>query len=110
MLTVDRVGCKLYELFAARQSASGTWHAGSGAIWDLSSNDLRPDGWTSADAAGLPILPGLVRWDEVAAGEIAPPSGSPPPRPATRLHLPGAARGVVLARARRYRRWGCASG
>ena len=70
MLMVDRVGCKLYELFAARQSASGTWHAGSGAIWDLSSNDLRPDGWTSADAAGLPILPGLVRWDEVAAGEI----------------------------------------
>ena len=70
MLMVDRVGCKLYELFAARQSASGTWHAGSGAIWDLSSNDLRPDGWTSADAAGLPILPGLVRWDEVAGGEI----------------------------------------
>ena len=70
MLMVDRVGCKLYELFAARQSASGAWHAGSGAIWDLSSNDLRPDGWTSADAAGLPILPGLVRWDEVAAGEI----------------------------------------
>ena len=70
MLMVDRDDCKLYELFAARQSASGTWHAGSGAIWDLSSNDLRPDGWTSADAAGLPILPGLVRWDEVASGEI----------------------------------------
>ena len=71
MLLVDRVGCKLYELFAARQSASGAWHAGSGAIWDLSSNALRPDGWTSADAAGLPILPGLVRYDEVAAGVIA---------------------------------------
>ena len=70
MLLVDRDGCTLYELFAARQSASGTWHAGSGAIWDLSSNDLRPAGWTRADAAGLPILPGLVRWDEVAAGEI----------------------------------------
>ncbi len=70
MLMVDRAGCKLYELFAARQSASGTWHAGSGAIWVLSSNALRPDGWTSADAAGLPILPGLVRWDEVASGEI----------------------------------------
>jgi hypothetical protein len=70
MLLVDRDGCTLYELFAARQSTSGTWHAGSGAIWDLSSNALRPAGWTSADAAGLPILPGLVRWDEVAAGEI----------------------------------------
>jgi hypothetical protein len=70
MLMVDRDGCMLYELFAARQSASGTWHAGSGAIWDLSSNALRPAGWTSADAAGLPILPGLVRYDEVASGAI----------------------------------------
>ncbi|HEY6570849.1 MAG TPA: hypothetical protein VIZ22_11180 [Candidatus Limnocylindrales bacterium] len=70
MLLVDRDDCKLYELFAARQSSSGTWHAGSGAIWDMDTNALRPDGWTSADAAGLPILPGLVRWDEVASGEI----------------------------------------
>ena len=46
------------------------WHAGSGATWDLRSNALRPAGWTSADAAGLPILPGLVRYDEVAAGAI----------------------------------------
>ena len=49
---------------------NGSWHAGSGAIFDLNSNALRPAGWTSADAAGLPILPGLVRYDEVAAGEI----------------------------------------
>jgi len=70
LLTVDRDGCKLYELFDVRQSSTGTWHAGSGAIWDLSSNALRPNGWTSADAAGLPILPGLVRYDEVAAGVI----------------------------------------
>ncbi len=62
--------CRLYELFAATRTASG-WQAGSGAIWDLESNALRPDGWTSADAAGLPILPGLVRYEEVAAGEIA---------------------------------------
>jgi hypothetical protein len=48
----------------------GSWQAGSGAIFDLSSNALRPNGWTSADAAGLPILSGLVRYDEVAAGEI----------------------------------------
>ena len=61
--------CTLYELYAARATASG-WRAGSGAIWDLTSNDLRPDGWTSADAAGLPILPGLVRYEEVAAGAI----------------------------------------
>jgi hypothetical protein len=69
MLIVDRDACKLYELFAARKTASG-WRAGSGAIWDMKSNALRPDGWTSADAAGLPILPGLVRYKEVADGLI----------------------------------------
>lgn len=69
LLMWDTDACKLYELFAAQQTASG-WHAGSGAIWDLRSNALRPDGWTSADAAGLPILPGLVRYDEVATGYI----------------------------------------
>jgi hypothetical protein len=71
LITVDPVGCRLYELYDVRQTASGTWRAGSGAVYDLSSNALRPEGWTSADAAGLPILPGLVRYDEVAAGEIA---------------------------------------
>jgi hypothetical protein len=69
LLIVDRGNCKLYELFAARHTASG-WHAGSGAIWSLGSNHLRPDGWTSADAAGLPILPGLVRHSEVKSGAI----------------------------------------
>jgi hypothetical protein len=69
VLLVDRDTCTLYELFdATHQGAS--WKAGSGAIWDLRSNKLRPNGWTSADAAGLPILPGLVRYDEVAAGAI----------------------------------------
>jgi hypothetical protein len=69
VLLVDRDACKLYELYnASRQGTS--WHAGSGAIWNLRSNHLRPAGWTSADAAGLPILPGLVRYDEVAAGAI----------------------------------------
>jgi hypothetical protein len=66
----DTAACYLYELFAASQG-SGGWTAGSGAIWNLRSNALRPDGWTSADAAGLPILPGLVRYDEVAAGVVA---------------------------------------
>jgi hypothetical protein len=65
----DTEDCRLYELFAARKTASG-WRAGSGATWDLTSNALRPNGWTSADAAGLPILPGLVRRDEVLAGAI----------------------------------------
>ena len=69
MLIVDRGNCTLYELFAARHTSTG-WHAGSGAIWSLLSNHLRPNGWTSADAAGLPIMPGLVRHYEVKAGTI----------------------------------------
>jgi hypothetical protein len=68
-LIVDASTCTLYELYALRR-AGGGWHAGSGAVWSLHSNRLRPAGWTSADAAGLPILPGLVRWSEVAAGRI----------------------------------------
>jgi hypothetical protein len=63
---VDRDSCTLYELFDLRPA----WDAGSGAIWNLRSNALRPRGWTSADAAGLPILPGLARYDEVARGVI----------------------------------------
>jgi hypothetical protein len=69
LLAIDTDACVLYELFAASKTTTG-WQAGSGAIWDLGSNALRPDGWTSADAAGLPILPGLVRYSEVAAGAI----------------------------------------
>ena len=69
ILMVDKDACRLFELFAAWKSG-GRWYAGSGATWDLRSNALRPAGWTSADAAGLPILPGLVRYDEVAAGAI----------------------------------------
>jgi hypothetical protein len=68
-LILDRDACRLYELYALRQ-VGGRWTAGSGAIWNLRSNQLRPAGWTSADAAGLPILPGLARYDEVARGRI----------------------------------------
>ncbi len=68
-LIVDSSTCKLYELYALQRTGSG-WHAGSGAIWRLRSNKVRPAGWTSADAAGLPIAPGLVRWSEVASGHI----------------------------------------
>lgn len=70
VLVVDRDNCILYELFDAHPQNDGSWTAGSGALFDLKSNALRPGGWTSADAAGLPIVPGLVRYDEVAAGEI----------------------------------------
>jgi hypothetical protein len=71
VLVLDRDACVLYELFYAYpEDAGASWSAGSGAIFDLGSNDLRPAGWTSADAAGLPILPGLVRYEEVASGEI----------------------------------------
>jgi hypothetical protein len=69
ILIVDNSTCTLYELYDASYSG-GAWYAGSGAIWDLNSNALRPDTWTSADAAGLPILPGLVRYDEILSGEI----------------------------------------
>lgn len=70
VLIVDRDNCVLYELFDAHPQNDGSWQAGSGAIFDLNSNVLRPNTWTSADAAGLPILPGLIRYDEVATGEI----------------------------------------
>ncbi len=70
VLIVDRDNCVLYELYSAWPQPDGSWQAGSGAIFDLNSNTLRPADWTSADAAGLPILAGLVRYDEVAAGEI----------------------------------------
>jgi hypothetical protein len=70
ILIVREGECKLYEVGNAYPNSDGSWRVGAGAIWDLNSNALRPSTWTSADAAGLPILPGLVRHDEVAAGVI----------------------------------------
>ncbi len=70
VLVIDSGSCRLYELYYAFPQTDGSWQAGSGAVFDLESNGLRPSGWTSADAAGLPIFPGLVRYDEVASGEI----------------------------------------
>ncbi len=70
ILVLEPEECNLYELYAAYPEGASRYRAGSGAIYDLRSNALRPAGWTSADAAGLPILPGLARYDEVAAGEI----------------------------------------
>jgi hypothetical protein len=69
ILIVDTDTCALYEIYDA-SFENGQWQGGSGAIWDLNSNALRPDTWTSADVAGLPILPGLARYDEIVAGEI----------------------------------------
>jgi hypothetical protein len=72
VLSVDRARCKLYELYRgfARKSPKPHWNADSGVIWDLRSAGLRPEGFTSADAAGLPIFPGLARFDQAAAGHI----------------------------------------
>jgi chitodextrinase len=70
VLVLDNDHCILYETWSTYPGQNGSWVAGSGAVFELRSNALRPDGWTSADAAGLPILPGLVRYDEVADGEI----------------------------------------
>lgn len=71
VLVLDRDHGKLYELFHAVRDGRG-WKAGSGAVFDLNSNRLRPQGWTSADAAGLPVFPGLVRYDEVAVAREIP--------------------------------------
>lgn len=86
LIVVQRGACRLYELFGAQRRGTG-WAAGSGAAFDLTSDRVRPRGWTSADAAGLPILPGLARYDEVAAGRIAH---------ALRFTVPGTQRGFIF--------------
>ncbi|MGA8143995.1 MAG: IPT/TIG domain-containing protein [Candidatus Acidiferrales bacterium] len=70
VLVLDNSNCWLYELYNASAASGGAWNAGSAAVWDLQNNERRPWTWTSADAAGLPIFPGLIRYDEVAAGQI----------------------------------------
>jgi hypothetical protein len=70
VLVLDNSNCFLYELYSAFPNGNGTWNAASAAVWDLLANEQRPWTWTSADAAGLPIFPGLVRYDEVAAGQF----------------------------------------
>lgn len=70
ILTLRNGDCRLFETWDTWPAPGGSWQAGSGAVFDLTGNGLRPAGWTSADAAGLPILPGLVRYDEVASGRI----------------------------------------
>ena len=70
VLVLDNGNCFLYELYNSSVNSDGTWNADSTAVWDLLGDEQRPYTWTSADAAGLPIFPGLVRYDEVAAGKI----------------------------------------
>ncbi|HEY6286557.1 MAG TPA: hypothetical protein VIX20_12895 [Ktedonobacteraceae bacterium] len=70
VIVVDSGACRLYEMYASYPQSNGSWKAGSGAVWSLNSDALRPSTWTSADAAGLPILPGLVRYDDIASGVI----------------------------------------
>jgi hypothetical protein len=74
VLMVDKDNCRLYETFATKPGLNNNWTSGitadSGATWDMKSNAMRPDQWTSGDAAGLPILPGLVRYEEVASGKV----------------------------------------
>jgi len=70
VLVLQAGACKLYELYDAHPNPDGSWNAGSGAIFNLRSDKLRPDGWTSADAAGLPIFAGLIRYDEIQRGYI----------------------------------------
>jgi hypothetical protein len=68
-IIIDKTACRVYETWATHKDGS-TWYAGSGATWNLKTNSLRPSGWTSADAAGLPILPGLLRYDEVVLRNV----------------------------------------
>jgi hypothetical protein len=70
VLVLDNGNCFLYELYNSSVNSDGSWNADSTAVWDLLGNEQRPYTWTSADAAGLPIFPGLVRYDEVATGNI----------------------------------------
>jgi hypothetical protein len=70
VLVLDNSNCFLYELYSSVPNTDGTWNADSAAVWDLQNGEQRPWTWTSADAAGLPIFPGLIRYDEVASGSI----------------------------------------
>jgi len=70
VLVLDRDNCWLYELYSSYPQKNGSWNVASGAVWDLLDDEQRPYTWTSADAAGLPIFPGLIRYDEVASGAI----------------------------------------
>jgi hypothetical protein len=96
-ILIDKDACRLYELYALYPT-SGGWKAGSGAMWNLRSNVVRPAGWTSADAAGLPIFPGLARYDEVGARRHRPCTALHGRAHATRVRVPRSALRVVVGR------------
>ena len=112
VLVVDRAACRLYELYRAFFVAKPRphWNADSGAVWDLRSAARRPDGWTSADAAGLPIFPGLVRYDEAAAGPHRPRDPGHRREHPQRLGPPRLATAPATPRPATRRRWACACG
>ncbi len=109
VLVLQRGSCRLYELYSARRSTARGWEAGSGAVFNLRSNALRPEGWTSADAAGLPIFPLLARYPEVRAGASTTRCASPSraPSAATSTPPPTSPR---AARIPACHRWACACG
>ncbi len=108
-IVVDKSRCRLYETWNTR-TRDGRWHAGSGAVWDLGSNALRHDGWTSADAAGLPILPGLLRWREVRKGQGRPRHPLHDRRHRPTLRLAGPPPGRIGATTVATHPWAPASG
>ena len=94
VLVVDRDRCLLAEVRGAERIGPATWKATAGALFDLGSNDLRPDGWGSADLAGLPVYPGLARFDEVESGAITHALRFSAPRIASRHYWPARHGGV----------------
>ena len=109
VLVLDNSDCFLYEFFNSVPNSNGSWNADSAAVWDLLGNEQRPWTWTSADAAGLPIFPGLVRYDEVATGQINHAIRFTLPQSGGRwFHLP--LTGQETPRVRTRHQWACESG
>ena len=106
VLVLDRDTCWLYELYYAHPLKNGNWNAGSAAVWNLLSDEERPYTWTSADAAGLSIFPGLARFDEVAAGAIHHALRLPCPTVRPRL-LPPRVIGPPIPPINTQRPWAC---
>src|SRR5206468_10960956 len=106
VLVLDNSRCFLYELFNSVPNGNGSWSADSSAAWALLANEQRPWTWASADAAGLPIFPGLVRYDEVAAGQIQHAIRFTLPKSRAAM-VPPAPTGRQIPPARLHRQWAC---
>ena len=110
VLVLDNSRCFLYEFFASVPNTNGSWNADSAAVWDLLANEQRPWTWTSADAAGLPIFPGLVRYDEVAAGQIQHAIRFTLPQSRAAMVPPASHWAVEIPPVPMRRQWACACG